>query len=183
AELLTAACRRKRIRLELDLDPDMPPVPFDASAIHQALVNLASNAVEAAPDRTGVVTMRTRFVPGAAAKPDDPAAGADADPRAATGPRCEITVEDDGPGVPPEQLAHLFVPFASTKGQRGTGLGLAVTRKLALQHGGAVVHEAPPEGGTRMTLILPAHSTDLDSERTHAPRPLPDGDVGIRFEE
>ncbi len=183
AELLAAACRRKRIRLELDLDPDMPPIPMDATAVHQALVNLATNAVEAVPDRIGVVTIRSRFVPASAARPDDPASGADADHRAATGARCEISVQDNGPGVPPEQRPHLFAPFVSTKGQRGTGLGLAVTRKLAHQHGGEVVHEARSEGGTRMTLILPAHSADFDSERTHAPRPLPDGDVGIRFEE
>lgn len=183
AELLTAACRRKRIELELDLDPDMPPIPFDASAIHQSLVNLATNAVEAAPDRTGVVTIRTRYLPASAARSDDPTSGADADGCAATGARCEISVEDNGPGVPLEQRDHLFTPFASTKGQRGTGLGLAVTRKLALQHGGDVEHAALPEGGTRMTLILPAHSADLDAERTRAPRPLPGDDVGIRFEE
>jgi len=181
AELLAAPCRRKRIRLELDLDPNMPPIPMDASAVHQALVNLATNAVEAAPDRVGVVTMRTRFIPGTAVDPDGPTDHADT--RAGISPRCEISVEDNGPGVPAEQQAHLFEPFASTKGQRGTGLGLAVTRKLAVQHGGAVVHEAPRDGGTRMVLMLPAHSVDFDAERTHAPRPLPDGDIGIQFEE
>lgn len=181
AELLAAACRRKRIRLELDLDPDMPPILMDASAMHQALVNLVTNAVEAAPDRDGIVLIRTRFVPAATLHPLDPRD--DLDPLAALGARCEISVQDNGPGVPADQRSHLFEPFASTKGQRGTGLGLAVTRKLITQHGGLIVHESPPEGGTRMTLMLPARSVDGDGDRTHAPTPLPDGDIGIEFEE
>lgn len=167
ADLLGAAIRRKRLTLELDLADDMPPIPLDASAIHQAIINLLTNAIEAAPDRIGIVSLRTRFVP------DSPAGPA----------HCEIIVEDNGPGVPPEQRAHLFEPFSSTKGQRGTGLGLAVTRKLAQQHGGSAAHADRPGGGTRMILNLPAHSDDFDSERTRAPKPLPDGEIGIVFEE
>lgn len=167
AELLGAAARRKRMALELELDPAMPPVPFDSAALHQAIVNLATNAIEAAPDRIGVVVIRTHYRP---ASPAGPA-------------QCEITVEDNGPGIPLEQRPHLFEAFTSTKGQRGTGLGLAVTRKLALQHGGSVGHADRPGGGTRMILNLPAHSDDLDAERTRAPKPLPDGELGIAFEE
>jgi len=167
ADLLSAAARRKRIALEVDLDPNMPPVPIDPAAIHQAIVNLATNAIEAAPDRSGCVVLRTRFTPASTAGPA----------------QCEIIVEDNGPGIPPDQRPHLFEAFSSTKGQRGTGLGLAVTRKLALQHGGSLAHDDRPGGGTRMILNLPAQSDDLDAERTRAPQPLPDGDIGIEFEE
>lgn len=167
ADLLAAAAGRKRIRFEVELAPDMPPIPHDASAIHQAVVNLVTNAIEAAPDRIGVVTLRTLYSPA----------------KTAESAQCEIIVEDNGPGVSPEQRAHLFEPFCSTKGQRGTGLGLAVARKLAEQHGGSVAHADRPGGGTRMTLNLPAHSDEFDAERTRAPKPLPDGDIGIAFEE
>lgn len=215
AELLAAACRRKRIRLELDLDPDLPPIPMDAAAIHQAVVNLATNAIEAAPDRTGVVAIRTRFVlastgstgsggsagpvgitgssgsSGSSGSADSSAPikatgstdSADPSGSSARPARCEIVVEDNGPGISPAQRPHLFEPFSSTKGQRGTGLGLAVTRKIAIQHGGDVSHEERSGGGTRMLLNLPAHSDDFDAERTRTPTPLPDGDVGIAFEE
>ncbi|MBX3355790.1 MAG: FHA domain-containing protein [Phycisphaeraceae bacterium] len=167
AELLGAAARRKRLRLEVNLDPAMPAIPVDSAALHQALVNLATNAIEAAPDRSGEVLIRTRFHPAGPAGPG----------------HCEVTVEDNGPGIPASRRGDLFQPFVSTKGQRGTGLGLAVTLKLAQQHGGSVVHEDRPGGGTRMILNLPAHSDDLDSERTRAPKPLAHGELGISFEE
>ena len=166
AELLAAPARRRRVDLRLELDPAMPPVPLDVSAVHQVVVNLALNALEAAADRTGRVVLRTRF-----AAPAPPAQTA-----------CVIEVEDNGPGISPAQQARLFEPFATTKGQRGTGLGLAVSRKLVQQMGGEIRHVAPPEGGTSMVVTLPAGGAQEDADRTSAPKPLPGGDIGIDFE-
>jgi signal transduction histidine kinase len=66
-----------------------------------------------------------------------------------------ITVDDTGPGIPEELRASIFDPFFTTK-QRGTGLGLAVTRDIVEAHGGAIACEARAAGGTRFRITLPA---------------------------
>jgi signal transduction histidine kinase len=66
----------------------------------------------------------------------------------------ELSVEDDGPGIAPEDLARIFEPFFSTK-QRGTGLGLAVTQQIIREHGGELVCQSTPGAGTRFTIRLP----------------------------
>jgi signal transduction histidine kinase len=76
-----------------------------------------------------------------------------------TGPGAEVgqaewCVTDDGPGIPPEQLEQLFVPFQLTR-QVPTALGLALARKLVLLHGGQVVGENLPEGGFHVRVLLP----------------------------
>jgi pSer/pThr/pTyr-binding forkhead associated (FHA) protein/two-component sensor histidine kinase len=158
-DLMQATAARRRVRLTADVADDLPPAPMDANAIHQILLNLVANAVEAAPDRTGHVVLRARHD--------------------AARDRLTVSVEDDGPGVPAAQRARLFQPFASTKGQRGTGLGLAVAQKLAEQHLGAVRHADRPGGGTVMTLDLPATREDPDSERTRGPVPGPAPDIAF----
>lgn len=65
-----------------------------------------------------------------------------------------IAVEDDGPGVPPEEVPNLFVPFHSTK-ETGTGLGLALVSRIAALHGGAATVETSPRlGGARFVVTL-----------------------------
>jgi signal transduction histidine kinase len=139
------------VRLSAEVDDPMPPAPVDANAVHQVLLNLLANAVDAAPAGSGRVTVRCRL---------DGAAG-----------RFVVEVDDDGPGIPAEQRPRLFEAFASTKGQRGTGLGLAVARSLVTRHGGDVEHEDLRPRGTRMRAWFPADRGDPDAERTRAPRP------------
>jgi signal transduction histidine kinase len=148
-ELMQSTAARRRVRLELHLDSPLPPAPIDANAVHQAVLNLVANAVEAAPDRTGTVAVRCTLE--------------------AKDGRFAVEVDDDGPGVPREQRPRLFEPFASTKGQRGTGLGLAVARKLVERHGGRIVHADRSPRGTRMRIELPADRGDPDAERTRGP--------------
>lgn len=159
-DLMRASAERRRVKLEAQVPEVLPPAPVDANAVHQILLNLLANAVEAAPDRTGHVRVTARV---------DERAGVFA-----------VSVEDDGPGVPASQRATLFAPFSSSKGQRGTGLGLAVALRLAQQHGGTVEHQDVQPRGTRMTVTLPAHRQDPDSERTHGP--TPGGLPAIEFE-
>jgi signal transduction histidine kinase len=151
AELIGPQCERKRVGLLLDLAEDMPPIPLDASAIHQALTNLLTNAVEAVPARRGVITIKTRF---------------DAGRHEAV-----IIVADNGRGIAPELQSRVFEPFSSTKGQRGTGLGLAVTRKLVQEHGGRIELQSEVGQGAAFTVTLPSHRAALDLGETKQPRP------------
>ena len=71
----------------------------------------------------------------------------------------EIEVEDSGPGIPDDVIANVFKPFYSTKGSRGTGLGLAVTQKIVVEHGGMIRAGRGEMGGARFTIVLPAPKT------------------------
>src|SRR5262249_25557551 len=76
----------------------------------------------------------------------------------ADGEWMRILVLDNGPGIPAEKLADIFRPFISTKGAKGTGLGLAVSRKILREHGGDILVESQPGKSTRFTLRLPLKS-------------------------
>jgi signal transduction histidine kinase len=70
------------------------------------------------------------------------------------GASIRITVEDNGPGIPPGALARIFKPFVTTKAQ-GTGLGLAIVQKVIVSHNGRIVAENRPDGGARFRIQLP----------------------------
>jgi PAS domain S-box-containing protein len=84
------------------------------------------------------------------------------------GNTCRIEVRDSGPGIPESIREHVFEPFFTTKA-RGGGLGLPIARRTAELHGGSLTYSLPPEGGTRMTVILP-----LQPPVTAAAPPAPD---------
>ena len=79
-----------------------------------------------------------------------------------------MTVIDNGPGVEEEKLAWIFEPFNTTKGLKGTGLGLAVTKRIVYEHKGRIRLESTPGKGASFRIILPA---DLDTCSTQAPHP------------
>ena len=126
----------KSVALITDFDADMPPVPLDPGGIHQAVLNLLNNALDAVEPQSGVVSLRCEF---------------DAD-RQVT----RVRVGDNGEGIPASVRARLFEPFHSTKGLRGTGLGLVVTKKIVEEHGGTIVVESNASQGTAFTFELPA---------------------------
>ncbi len=67
-----------------------------------------------------------------------------------------IAVEDDGPGIPPEVMAHIFDPFYTTRAAgEGTGLGLYLVEEIVSEHGGCILVDCPPSGGTRFSIWLP----------------------------
>ena len=70
---------------------------------------------------------------------------------------CTVTVDDNGPGVPPNSRDKIFQPFFTSKKQ-GTGLGLALVQKIVVSHNGRVTLQAEPEAGARFTITLPLHS-------------------------
>jgi signal transduction histidine kinase len=133
ARLAEERAREQQVRVELDLEPDLPPVEMAPPALVQVLRNLTTNALQVMP-RGGALRLATRF---------DPARGTVA-----------ASVADDGPGLPAEVLAHLFEPFFTTKAE-GTGLGLAIAREIALAHRGEIRAENRPDGGAVFTLTLP----------------------------
>lgn len=155
AQLLQDQCAAKQVALIVDADPEMPPVMLDPSLIHQAVVNLMMNAVEAVDPKTGVVTVRASYNAGSAARH--------------TKPTARIDVIDNGPGIAPDRHQQIFQPFNTTKGIRGTGLGLAVTKRIVEEHGGKIVLESREGRGARFTLLLPAESSrPSDPSKTSA---------------
>jgi len=120
--------------LEVDTAGVCELARLDARGLFRCLLNLVGNAVEAAPSEAGRVVVR------AAATPDD---------------GLVIEVADNGPGIAEENRAKVFEPFFSTKGSRGTGLGLAVTQKIIREHGGEIDVSSAPEGGALFRITLP----------------------------
>jgi len=109
-----------------------PPVLADFGQLRQAVVNVALNAIEAMGKR-GTLTVSTRGSPDGAV---------------------EIVIADTGPGISPDNLAHVFEPFFTTK-EKGTGLGLSVVYGILQRHQGSVDVQSEPGRGTCFTLKLP----------------------------
>jgi two-component system NtrC family sensor kinase len=159
AQLLESLAAARRAALIIDVDAEMPPVPIDASLIHQALMNLMTNALEAVPAETGAVTVRASFHASGARGEGSPAVA-------------EIMVIDNGPGMSREARARLFEPFRTTKGTRGTGLGLAVTKRIVEEHGGRVHVQSDAGRGATFRVVLPAERPRVgDPSDTATDRP------------
>jgi len=134
-ELVGRYADERNVALLTDID-DLPPIPADAAGLHQALLNLVSNALDAVEDGSGAVTVSTKY---------------DSMHR-----NVIVKVVDNGTGIPPGQLDRIFTPFYSSKGQKGTGLGLAVAKKVVEEHQGTIEVESKPSEGTTFTITLPA---------------------------
>src|SRR5947207_4424470 len=117
------------------LDPDLPAVEGDAIKLEQVVVNLLANAIDAL----------RRVKPPRQLNVDTWALDASV----------FVAVGDNGQGVAPEIAPRLFRPFATTKGHRGTGLGLYISRQIAREAGGDLALVSPPGGGARFSLSLP----------------------------
>ncbi|WP_163990550.1 ATP-binding protein [Pyxidicoccus caerfyrddinensis] len=123
------------VHIHSDVEPGLPPVPMDRRLIRQALVNVAVNAIQSMP-QGGMVQVRARR---------EAYAGKD---------QLRIDVADQGPGIPAELLHRVFEPFFTTKAQ-GTGLGLAVVKRILEEHRGEIAVESTPGRGTTFTFRLP----------------------------
>jgi signal transduction histidine kinase len=134
------------------LDPELPTVIGDANRLEQVIVNLLSNALDALrsvkPPRHLNVDS---FI-------DD------------TGGRVCVTVSDNGPGVASEILQRLFRPFASTKGMRGTGLGLYISRQLVREAEGELDLVKHGEPGAKFMVWLPTTRQAVPTAPAAAPR-------------
>jgi len=136
------------------LDASLPPVQGDAIKLEQVVVNLLSNAIDAL---RGVTPPRHLSV----------------DTWVRDG-QVSVAVGDNGRGVAPDIAPRLFRPFATTKGRRGTGLGLYISRQIAREAGGDLTLTSPPGFGARFVLSLPlAPASAPDSATPTAPAPAP----------
>ncbi|MCX7803600.1 MAG: ATP-binding protein [Planctomycetota bacterium] len=121
----------RNIRLFLDLDRSLPDVMIDETQISQVLINLIQNAADSMP-AGGELSISSR-------RKEDMA---------------EMSVADTGVGIPPELMDRIFSPFFTTK-QNGTGLGLAVSKKIIDDHGGRVMVSSERGKGTQFVIHLP----------------------------
>lgn len=133
-ELASPSADERRIALITEL-PDIMEIPADAAGLNQAFLNLITNAMDAVADEKGAITVSVRLD---------------------TMNRCiTAQVADNGSGIEPEKIDDIFTPFFSSKGQKGTGLGLAVARKIIEEHHGQILVSSEPDSGTTFTIHLP----------------------------
>ena len=167
AQLLGSAIS-KRVRLELELEPELPAVHADAAQLRQVLMNLLMNASDALAGRDGRVVLRTRR-----------------DGAEESEPSVVIEVEDEGAGMDETTRARMFDPFFTTKGP-GRGLGLAAVIGIVRSHGGHLDVDSAPGRGTRVRVVLPASdqpADPLDRPTTSTPAPIGPGTVLVADDE
>src|SRR4029453_6540469 len=121
------------VTLRTEVAPDMPTLDVHPGPIGAGLANLISNALRHTP-AGGTVTI-----------------GAGRDEAGVA-----FRVTDTGKGIEPDELAHVFAPFARSPESRGSGLGLAIAKSLVQTHGGTISAESEPRRGTTIRFVLPA---------------------------
>ena len=135
------------IRLSHSLADPSQTLCADREQIFRAVLNLTENALDAV-ERDGTVHIFVRQAAPGSGQPIPIALG-----KAPSAVFIEIT--DSGPGISPEDQKRIFTPFFSTKGSKGTGLGLAVTHKTVLEHGGKILIESQLGQGAKFIVVLP----------------------------
>jgi signal transduction histidine kinase len=135
-ELMQSRAAELGVKLSWSSSPDLAQVMIDPEGIHRALLNIVTNAIDAsegAPD--ALVVIKTEW-----------------DQDAST---VRLSVTDNGVGIDPEDIPSIFEIFASSKGSRGTGLGLPVSQKIIREHGGKITVDSRPGQGATFTFELP----------------------------
>ncbi len=134
--------RAAELGVTLDWQPaEVPPIQFDPDGLHRAILNIVTNAIDACEDAPNPrVVVSTSW---------------DNETQTA-----RVSVIDNGVGIAEEDLPSIFQVFASTKGTRGTGLGLPVSQKILREHGGKIEVQSQVGHGTRFDLELPQKKAD-----------------------
>ena len=124
----------RSIQLSLDLEDDMPEIIASRNHLQGVWINLLVNAMDAIDHPDGKITISTHY----------------------TDKRFLVTFQDNGRGIPKENLTRIFEPFYTTKVVgRGTGLGLSLCLRVIKEHGGDLVVDSQPNQGTAFSIYLP----------------------------
>ncbi len=151
AELSAARAAEVGVTFEFRPAEELPLASFDAEGIHRAILNIVGNAIEAVEGiEHGAVVLQTGYD--------------------RTADMMLVAVSDNGPGIPDDQRQAIFNVFESSKGSRGTGIGLPVSRKILREHGGRVRVEGGPGQGTRFVLSWPRGMTTVQDIGSLLPR-------------
>lgn len=134
-DLIEPQARQGEVEIVHDLAENLPLLFIDTDGFHQVLLNILSNALDAVEPGKGRVELTSQFVPATNS--------------------VLVRINDNGSGIDPEELPHIFEAFHSSKGHRGTGLGLAVARKIIEEHNGHIEVESSLGSGTTFTISLP----------------------------
>jgi signal transduction histidine kinase/pSer/pThr/pTyr-binding forkhead associated (FHA) protein len=135
-ELMDVRAKDAHVALTFHPGGDLPALTFDPEALHRALLNVVTNAIDACDKiEDGRVTVSTHY---------------SAEKKIAW-----IDVEDNGEGISPDEIRKLFAVFESRKGARGTGLGLPVSQKILREHNGDIRVTSEPGKGSRFRLFFP----------------------------
>ena len=159
--LMESPAERKQHTMETDVETGLPPIVADPARVRQIMVNLLSNAIKFTPDR-GRIRITARRPPGE--------------------PMIEIAVTDTGIGIAPDDQRRIFREFEQldskhVREQQGTGLGLALTKKLVELHGGRIQVESEVDRGSTFRFYLPLRAEpivapqDGPPARDQAPKP------------
>ncbi len=139
-KLLSHGMLSSRIRLIANLADGLPVTMGDANQLKQVFLNVVTNAIQSMPDG-GTIEIASEQL----------------------GQRIVVTVSDNGPGIPKEVMSKLFVPFFTTR-KAGSGLGMAVTRRIVENHGGSVSVDSEMGKGTTVSISIPIVRSTRETE-------------------
>jgi signal transduction histidine kinase len=148
-EFLSGTVAPRHIKLSASLAPQGLHVSGDRKQLQQVIVNLLLNGIDAvgrSPSGERSILGRTARVDGATA---------------------EVTIEDSGPGIPPDKAQQVFEPFFTTKAG-GMGMGLAIARTIIDSHHGQIYAENRPEGGALFRVSLPLAAKEQEGISAHS---------------
>jgi len=145
-ELMQGRAKELDVALRWEADESIPSLMFDPEGLHRAVLNVVTNAIDAACEtkQDGHVEVRTEYLPAES--------------------KALVVVRDNGGGIGPQELDRVFRPFVSFKGGRGTGLGLPVSQKILNEHGGRIAVESTPDKGSCFTLELPVVKPNVSGQ-------------------
>jgi two-component system sensor histidine kinase HydH len=154
--LLDARARQQNIEIRARFSDTPLMVDGDTEKLHQVLVNLLINAVDAMPEggclQIGATIQKQP-------KPEDSSHNLKHTAKVLNENMAQITILDSGDGISNDVMSRLFEPFATTK-ENGTGLGLAVSLRIAEEHSGTIYARNDPNGGAQFTLMIPCLIAD-----------------------
>ncbi len=126
----------RHVEIKPDFAQNLPDIFFDWDRMYDSLLNMISNAMDAIPEeRAGLIILKSSY---------------DKEKK-----HVIVEIIDNGTGIPEESRERIFLLFFSTKGRRGTGIGLTVTKKVIEEHGGKIWFETKTDEGTRFVIELP----------------------------